>query len=81
MEINLNSPYEAVIIERRTKTVEKLTVRSIVDFPVEKRVSAQIKELGEPVILWSGDAYDAIGQWTDTDVQNRLNELYNTPGQ
>jgi hypothetical protein len=81
MEINLNSPYEAVIIERRTKTVEKLTVRSIVDFPIEKRVSAQIKELGEPVILWSGDAYDAIGQWTDTDVQNRLNELYNTPGQ
>jgi hypothetical protein len=81
MEINLNSPYEAVIIERRTKTVEKLTVRSIVDFPGERRVSAQIKELGEPVILWSGDAYDAIGQWTDTDVQNRLNELYNTPGQ
>jgi hypothetical protein len=81
MEINLNSPYEAVLIERRTKTIEKITVRSIIDFPAEKRVVAQIREIGEPVVLWSGDAYDAIGQWTDTDVQNRLNEIYNSPAQ
>ncbi len=81
MEINLNSPYEAVLIERRTKTIEKITVRSIIDFPSEKRVVAQIREIGEPVVLWSGDAYDAIGQWTDTDVQNRLNEIYNSPAQ
>ena len=26
--------------------------------------------------LWEGDAYDAIGQWTDLDVQIRLNEMF-----
>ncbi len=81
MEINLNSPHEVVLMERRTKTIEKVTVRSIVDFPSQKRVVAQIKEIGDPVVLWDGDAYDAIGQWTDTDVQNRLNEIYNSPAQ
>jgi hypothetical protein len=28
------------------------------------------------VILWSGDEYDNIGQWTDVDVQVRIKELY-----
>jgi hypothetical protein len=78
MEINLNSPYEVVLMERRTKTIEKITVRSIIDFPSEKRVVAQIRDLGEPVTLWSGAAYDAIGQWTDTDVETKLNELFNS---
>jgi hypothetical protein len=78
MEINLNSPYEVVLMERRTKTIEKIKVRSIIDFPSEKRVVAQIRDLGEPVILWSGDAYDAIGQWTDADVETKLNELFNS---
>jgi hypothetical protein len=78
MEINLNSPYEVVLMERRTKTIEKITVRSIIDFPSEKRVVAQIRDLGEPVVLWSGAAYDAIGQWTDADVETKLNELFNS---
>lgn len=78
MEINLNSPHEVVLMERRTKTIEKLTVRSIMDFPREKRVVAQILEMNEPVVLWKADEYDAIGQWTDTDVENKLNELFNS---
>lgn len=78
MEINLNNPYEAVIVEQKTKIIDKLTVRSLIDFPLQKKAVAQIRELNDPVVLWEGDAYDAIGQWTDTDVQNRLNALYNS---
>ena len=29
------------------------------------------------VILWEGDAYDAIGQFTDTDVASRIEEIFN----
>lgn len=27
--------------------------------------------------LWEGDTYDTIGQWTDTDVDNRITEIFN----
>ena len=27
------------------------------------------------VALWQGEEYDAIGQWTDTDVINKLKSL------
>lgn len=29
------------------------------------------------IVLWEGAAYDAAGQYTDTDVQARLAELLN----
>jgi hypothetical protein len=43
-----------------------------------KLVRCFVEELEQPITLWEGSAYDAIGQWTDTDVTNRLNELYNS---
>ena len=39
-------------------------------------VRAFIEELDEPVVLWEGEAYDSIGQWTDSNVEARLAELY-----
>jgi hypothetical protein len=45
-----------------------------IDSPVFKKVEAYTRQLGS-IILWEGDAYDAIGQWTDADAQARLAEL------
>jgi hypothetical protein len=28
------------------------------------------------VLLWEGFTYDAIGQWQDSDVTKRLNEIF-----
>ena len=39
-------------------------------------VRAFVEELDEPVVLWEGAAYDAVGQWTDANVEARLTELY-----
>lgn len=78
MNINLNNPKKIVLQEEKSKTVSSLTVNRIVDLPKQKVVRCFIEELEEPIVLWKGDAYDAIGQWTDTDVTNRLNELYNS---
>ncbi len=78
MNINLNNPKKIVLQEEKSKTVSTLTVNRIVDLPKQKVVRCFIEELEEPIVLWKGEAYDAIGQWTDADVTNRLNELYNT---
>ena len=78
MNINLNNPKKIVLQEEKSKTVSTLTVSRIVDLPKQKVVRCFIEELEEPIVLWKDAAYDAIGQWTDTDVTNRLNELYNT---
>jgi hypothetical protein len=76
MQINLSNPKKVVLQEEKSKTVTTLTVNRIVDLPKKKIVRAFVEELDKPVVLWEGAAYDAAGQWTDSDVQARLTELY-----
>ena len=76
MQINLQNPKKVVLQEEKSKTVTTLTVARIVDLPKKKMVRAFVEELDEPVVLWEGAAYDAIGQWTDSNVEARLTELY-----
>ena len=75
MEITFNPPKEIVTVPQLTKTVSSLTITRLVDFPQMKKVYAETIKIGR-ITLWEEEAYDAIGQWTDTDVMNRLNELY-----
>jgi hypothetical protein len=77
MEIQLSQPKDVVIVKERKKTIEKITVLEVIDNSSKKQVTANTQELAS-VMLWKGDDYDAIGQWTDTDVINKLNELYNS---
>lgn len=76
MEITLNHSTEVVVVPEKKVTLTTLTINRMVDLPTQKKVVAFIKELNQPVVLWEGDAYDAIGQWTDTDVTTRLNVIY-----
>ena len=76
MQISLSNPKKVVLQEEKSKTVTTLTVSRIVDLPKKKMVRAFIEELDEPVVLWEGEAYDSIGQWTDSNVEARLAELY-----
>jgi hypothetical protein len=76
MQINLQNPKKVVLQEEKSKTISTITIERIVDLPKKKMVRCFIEELGEPVVLWEGAAYDAAGQWTDADVQARLTELY-----
>lgn len=77
MNIKLTNPKKVVLQEEKSKTIESLTINRVVDLPKKKIVRCFVEELEQPIVLWEGAAYDAIGQWTDTDVQNRLTELYN----
>ena len=76
MKITLSNPKKVVLQEEKSKTVESLTVNRVVDLPKRKIVRVFVEELDEPIVLWEGAAYDAAGQWTDSDVQARLTELY-----
>ena len=76
MQINLTNPKRIVLQEERSKTISTITVERMVDLPSAKIVKCFMKEIGEPVVLWEGAAYDAIGQWTDADVEARLTALY-----
>jgi hypothetical protein len=76
MKITLSNPKKVVLQEEKSKTVTTLTVNRVVDLPKKKIVRVFVDELDEPVVIWEGADYDAAGQWTDSDVQARLTELY-----
>ena len=76
MQINLNAPKKIVLQEEKSVTINSLTITRVVDLPKQKVVRCFCEELEEAIVLWEGAAYDAIGQWTDVDVQNRLSEIY-----
>ena len=69
MVVNFNNP--------KNPAITKVTVKRVVDNNEKKKVTAHVKEFSGKITLWEGDAYTTIGQWTYTDVQNRLLEIYN----
>ena len=75
MEIIINPAKEIVIVQERKRSIEKITILEITDNPVFKSVIAKTKENGI-ITLWRDSDYDTIGQWTDTDVENRIREIY-----
>ena len=76
MEITLNTPKEIIVFAERRKTITKVEITELIDNPKKKNVIAKTNEFGI-VILWEGEDYDTIGQWTDTDVINKIKTIYN----
>jgi hypothetical protein len=76
MKITLETPKEQILVQEVKKSITTLTVQRMVDLPAKKEVKVFVKELTEPVVLWSGADYDAVGQWTDADVEAKLIELF-----
>jgi hypothetical protein len=76
MEIVFNALKDIVTIPEVRKQVFSLNIMSITDLPDRKTVYAITTDRIN-ITLWEGAAYDAIGQWTDADVINRIQELYN----
>ena len=75
MNVDFSYPRDIVIVQQIKRRLSALNVKQIIDDSDAKTVTAVTEQLGN-VVLWSGDAYDAIGQWTDADVKKRLNEIY-----
>jgi len=75
MEITFNPAKDITVVAEMKRTIDKINIIEVIDAPERKTVIAMTQELGR-IILWEGEAYNTIGQWTDTDVVNRINEIY-----
>ena len=62
---------ESVLIETDTVTINQVTDNYTSVIALLSFGNGKTKE----IILWEGKDYEAIGQWTDEDVTNRLKEL------
>lgn len=76
MKITFDTPKEITVVKEVKRSFSEITISEMIDSPQNKTVTAFIQEFGN-IILWEGAAYDAIGQWTDQDVVNRIKEIYN----
>jgi hypothetical protein len=76
MKITLETPKEQILVQEVKKSITTLTIQRMVDLPAKKEVKVFVKELNDPIVLWSGADYDAAGQWTDADVEAKLIELF-----
>lgn len=76
MEINLSGDKTINIVPAENVITSKVTIDRLVDLPTEKVVFAVTREIGR-INLWVGEEYDAIGQWTNDDVETRILDLYN----
>lgn len=52
-----------------------IDIEYFIDSPVDRIVEAYTKQVGK-IVLWAGDEYDAIGDWTVDNVKTRINEIY-----
>ena len=79
MEIQLSKQIDARSAIK-TDVVNYTTITDSQDYKtVVTELSMAIDELGNPIkrilVLWEGEAYDAIGQWTDEQAEERIKEL------
>lgn len=74
----INLPAEKIIreIPAYQLKIDKVEIRYVQDDMANKKVTAITKGITGTIVLWEGEAYDAIGQWTDQDVDDRIIELF-----
>jgi len=64
----------------QARTISAFEILAVTDDPINSTVTASVSVENVGVVsfvLWSGAAYDAIGQWTDTNAQTRTLEIIN----
>lgn len=77
MKITLQEPITVTNGENSKVFSDELVIMRMVDRPNDKMIRVFFKEFQFPIDLWKDDEYDAIGQWTDDDVINKIKALYN----
>lgn len=85
-EIKLPSEKEITTVPAQTVLTDCILVNQVVDngtnvvamiTPIPKGVKALNPNERRPIsfVLWEGEDYAKIGQWTDSDVETRIKEL------
>jgi len=75
IKLSLPASKTITVQPAQTSTITEVTIGRIVDIPSERVVRAFVREVNAPLILWSGDAYDAAGDYTQAQINARILEL------
>ena len=83
---NMKELIKTIVTQPEIKiNVVGFEVTSVLDNPINKTVTANVNlitDTGEKydrsgVIVWQGEAYDLAGQWTDSQLEERIAEVLN----
>ena len=70
--VTLPSAVNYTVAPVRQVSLTTLTIQRIVDLQGAQKVVAFVKEIPGAIVLWSGAAYVAAGDWTQAAAQARL---------
>lgn len=73
--VQLSAPKVIKEIPAYQLVVSQIEIEYFVDSPTSKIVEVYIKGIGK-VVLWEGADYDAIGDWTNADVDAKIKDIY-----
>lgn len=71
--MKLNNPI-TVNIQGTNNVLESLDI-FIMDHPAHKRVMVKVHPVAKPLVLWRGDEYDEIGDYTQAQLEARVLEV------
>jgi plasmid maintenance system killer protein len=74
--IKLQNP----LVFQKEIIVDSYRIEAIIDNPIDKVIRAFVSlgtDQKQSFTLWGNDQYDNIGQWTDTDAKNKVEEMLN----
>lgn len=72
--IEFESPVTEMVIGGVPQQTKKISIAKIIDNPGTRTVAVMTLK-NRLFVLWKGDAYDAIGNWTNEQVEERVREL------
>lgn len=72
--ITLPHPVTLTLAGLGEKTFTELPVTTI-DINSRKRVQVLLRPFMRELVIWSGDEYDAVGDYTQAQVESRVLEL------
>tara|TARA_R110000782_G_scaffold85989_1_gene167008 strand:- start:40 stop:270 length:231 start_codon:yes stop_codon:yes gene_type:complete len=75
MKVTFAQPKKIIVVPERTKTISEVEILEITDSPQRKTITVNTDTIGM-IVLWEGAEYDAIGQWTTTDIIARIKEIH-----
>lgn len=81
LEINFDEEKFIRTIPAFNVNTKTISIVQLIDLPIEKKVTAHTYSQVGAIVLWEGDEYDAIGDWTNQDVIDRVKELFTEPAQ
>lgn len=76
LTIELPNKVKVKALGNKEIEIEKIQIYELIDSPFKKTVTALCNNHPTRILLWEGEEYDVIDQWTNDDVIDRVLEIY-----